>query len=172
MSEVIDLTESLEDYLETIYILEKKDRVARTSDIATYMHVKKASVTSALNNLAEKRLINYEPYKFITLTAKGSRIAKGLYKRHVTLTGFFTKVLGIKEAEAESLGCRLEHIIKGDNFNRFLKFIEFMNECPHFSTDWGVLFDKYCRGEIEASKCKSCMVESLRDSENLSVNDE
>jgi Mn-dependent DtxR family transcriptional regulator len=54
------LSESLEDYLETILDLEKTNKVARVKDIAEKMGVLRGSVTGALKNLAEKKLINYK----------------------------------------------------------------------------------------------------------------
>ena len=41
-----DLTQSLEDYLEAIYFLEKKSRVARVKDIAARLSVQMPSVTA------------------------------------------------------------------------------------------------------------------------------
>jgi DtxR family Mn-dependent transcriptional regulator len=68
----VDLSENLEDYLETILELEKTQKVARVKDIAEMRGVLRGSVTGALKSLAEKGLINYEPYSFITLTRKGT----------------------------------------------------------------------------------------------------
>ena len=72
-----ELSESLEDYLEIILQLEQSQKVARAKDIATRMEVQRGSVTSALKNLKEKKLINYEPYSFITLTPKRQKVCQG-----------------------------------------------------------------------------------------------
>jgi DtxR family Mn-dependent transcriptional regulator len=86
------LSESLEDYLETILDLEKTNKVARVKDIAEKMGVLRGSVTGALKNLAEKKLINYEPYSFITLTRKGATIAREITRRHEVLKDFLHNV--------------------------------------------------------------------------------
>ena len=73
---VTGLSDSLEDCLETILELEKNHKVARVKDIAEKMGILRGSVTTALKHLADKNLINYEPYSFITLTRKGTSIAR------------------------------------------------------------------------------------------------
>lgn len=64
------LSISLEDYIEEIYIQVLDAGHAKVTDIANKLGVKKASVTGAMNILAEKELINYAPYSPITLTEK------------------------------------------------------------------------------------------------------
>jgi DtxR family transcriptional regulator, Mn-dependent transcriptional regulator len=68
------LSESLENYLETILYLEQSQKVARAKDIADRLNVQRGSVTGALKNLSEKGYINYEPYSFITLTSEGMKL--------------------------------------------------------------------------------------------------
>ena len=65
----------MEDYLEAILALERLHKVARAKDIAERLKVKRGTVTGALKSLAEKGMINYTPYSYITLTPKGSEIA-------------------------------------------------------------------------------------------------
>ncbi|MDH3955606.1 MAG: metal-dependent transcriptional regulator, partial [Desulfobacteraceae bacterium] len=93
MTSKTGLSESLEDYLEIILDLEKSNKVARAKDIAEKMGVLRGSVTGALKNLAQKGLINYEPYSFITLTQKGSAIAKEITRRHNVIKAFLQNVL-------------------------------------------------------------------------------
>ena len=85
----IELSASLEDYLESIFFLSKEGGKARPKDIAERMNMRAASVTGALRTLAEKGLINYEPYAFVTLIETGYDIAG----KHEALLHFFTQVL-------------------------------------------------------------------------------
>ena len=54
------LSENLEDYLETILVLQNENAVARVKDIAQKLGVLSGTVTSALRTLAEKEMINYK----------------------------------------------------------------------------------------------------------------
>jgi DtxR family Mn-dependent transcriptional regulator len=69
------LSENLEDYLETILVLQNENTVARVKDIAEKLGVLSGTVTSALRTLSDKKLINYKPYSFITLTNEGKTLA-------------------------------------------------------------------------------------------------
>ena len=60
------MTDSLEEYLYSIYALSKEGEGARVTDIANKMEVTKASTNNALNQLKEQGLINYEKYKNIS----------------------------------------------------------------------------------------------------------
>ena len=92
------LTSGLEDYLESIFFLQKEKGFARVKDIATSMGVRAASVTGALQSLAAKNLVNYAPYEYITLTETGESLAKKIAKRHRILKEFFSNFLCIEDA--------------------------------------------------------------------------
>ena len=71
-----NLSASLEDYLEAILNLSGDRKVARSRDIAEALEVSRSSVTGALRTLAEKQLVNYKPYGYITLTDQGRALAE------------------------------------------------------------------------------------------------
>ncbi|MEA1970928.1 MAG: metal-dependent transcriptional regulator, partial [Thermodesulfobacteriota bacterium] len=87
------LSSTIEDYLETILNLEKNKKIVRVKDIAHKMEVKLPTVTSMLNNLVERGLINHEKYEYVELTKEGKRLAKDVYRRHVIFRDFLTGIL-------------------------------------------------------------------------------
>jgi DtxR family Mn-dependent transcriptional regulator len=152
------LSESLEDYLETILELEKVQKVARAKDIAEKMGVRRGSVTGALKTLNEKGLINYEPYSFITLTAMGKRIAREINRRHVVLEDFLVRVLGVDKSQAAETACRMEHAIDKQSVDKIVKFIKFVDHCPRTGGDWVNAFEQFCEiKEPTEQECKVCM---------------
>ena len=154
----IGLSESLEDYLETILDLEKTHKVARTRDIAEKMGVKRGTVTGALKSLGEKGLINYEPYSFVTLTQKGSTIAKEITRRHDVLKDFLFRVLQIDAGKAEATACRMEHAMDKASVDTLIRFIEFIDNCPRTGGDWVQAFLNYCSNAKQNGKdCKICL---------------
>jgi len=76
------LTRSLEDYLETIYILIRDRKVARVKDIAAARDVKMSSVTPAMHRLDDLGYIVYRQREFIELTEKGEKLARKTMARH------------------------------------------------------------------------------------------
>ncbi len=154
MKENIGLSESLEDYLEVILKLEQAQKVARAKDIAEKMNVQRGSVTGALKNLKEKKLINYEPYSFITLTPKGKKLAREITRRHAVLKDFLFNVLQIDIETAEATACRMEHAIDKKTLERLVCFIDYVHKFPKAGEDWIKSFIKYCKSvEQDLEKC-------------------
>ena len=56
------MTQSLEDYLEAIYILIAEDRPAQVRDVAKMLAVKMPSVVKALHELKKLGLVTQKPY--------------------------------------------------------------------------------------------------------------
>ena len=163
MSKSQRLSESLEDYLETILDLERKNKVARAKDIAKKMGVQRGSVTSALKSLEEKGMINYEPYSFITLTDDGKRIAEEISRRHNVLKSLLLNVLKVDEKTAELTACRMEHAIDKKSLERLVSFFDFVYKCPRAGEEWIRSFANYCSaGKPEWEKCRQCLEECKR----------
>ncbi len=129
-----ELSESLEDYLETILELQTINTVARSKDIAEKMDIKRGSVTGMLKKLAAREFINYEPYGYVTLTPKGEKIAKEIEKRHIFLKDFLFRILGVDEQTADTAACRMEHAMNKQTFKKFKSFVQKLDSCPHRDT--------------------------------------
>jgi len=118
------LSESLGDYLESIYHLARRNGVARVKDIARRMEVQMSSVTGALRSLAARELVNYDPYSLITLTARGERAARELVRTHEVLSEFFNRVLKLDKKTADRNACHVEHGIEAEALERLVRFLE------------------------------------------------
>jgi DtxR family transcriptional regulator, Mn-dependent transcriptional regulator len=157
-----ELSESLENYLEVILNLERTQKVARAKEIAERLQIQPGSVTGALKNLAEKGFINYEPYSFITLTAKGRKWAQEITYRHQTLNNFFLNVLQIDPATAEETACRMEHVIDKKTIDRLVRFIDYIFTCPRAGEQWIQSFADFCSdGGRKKADCDHC-IQSLQ----------
>ena len=118
------LTSNTENYLETIYLLEKEHGHAHVRDIAKGLRVKMPSVTEALGKLKGAKLVNYQKYGFITLTRKGIRLAQSVNRRHITLYKFLRNILGVDKFTAEEDACKIEHVINPKTLVKLSKLIE------------------------------------------------
>ncbi|WP_053957269.1 metal-dependent transcriptional regulator [Inediibacterium massiliense] len=103
--------ESVEMYLETIYILDKEHGHAHVVDIAEALGVSKASVSKAMKQLKDQELIYKETYGSITLTQKGREISEQVYYNHKLIADFLEHSLGLVPAEASENACKMEHIV-------------------------------------------------------------
>lgn len=158
-----ELSSSLEDYLETILELQTSHKVARVKDIADRMGVLRGTVTGALKSLAGKKLINYEPYSFITLTSKGASIAREVNRRHLAIRNFLENVLLLDPDKAEENACRMEHAMDKKAIDRLVQFIEYIEQCPRAGEDWIQNFTSfYTNNRISEANCPECIDNCLK----------
>ncbi|MCF7928756.1 MAG: metal-dependent transcriptional regulator [Spirochaetales bacterium] len=120
------LSQSLEDYLEAILELERKNRVARVKDIAKKLNVQMPSVTGALKNLKDRNLVNYEKNSFISLTDAGMEIATGIFNRHTIIRTFLQDILLIPSDESDEMACTMEHSIDVDTARKLCHLTRYL----------------------------------------------
>lgn len=114
--------ESVEDYLETIFILSQRLPVVRSVDIANHMHFSKPSVSVAMKNLKGRSYITISPEGYISLTETGLSLAQEMYERHTLFTDWLVS-LGVNPETAAADACRMEHDMSQESFDAIKKFI-------------------------------------------------
>ncbi|MBO4868144.1 MAG: metal-dependent transcriptional regulator [Clostridia bacterium] len=112
----MNLQESGEMYLETIYILSKKLGAVRSIDVCEYMKFSKPSVSRAMGLLKNGGFIDVDQKGYITLTGVGYETASKIYERHTVLTQCLL-TLGVDEKNAANDACRIEHVISDETFD-------------------------------------------------------
>lgn len=110
-------------YLETIYILSKKQENVRSIDIARKMNFSKPSVSRAVKNLQSENYIDIDSNGFITLASNGLAIAKKIYERHEVFTQILVS-LGVDPEIAEEDACRIEHVVSDETFRVIKKHLK------------------------------------------------
>lgn len=124
MATTVDISSSLEDYLEAIAeIIEQKGH-AHTKDIADRLKVKMPSVTNALQALSARGLINYQSHTPVELTTVGAETAAVIRHRHKVLKDFFSQVLKLDAECSDSTACRIEHVIGETVLSRIVALAE------------------------------------------------
>lgn len=147
------LSSSLEDYLEAVLELELSEKVARVRDIAKRLGVGMPSVSVALKALAQRGLVNYDPYQSITLTDEGKKIGGEIGNRHQVLRDFLVNVLGLEEEIAQANACRMEHAIDQDVLERLQAFARFIEQYPEVCRQW---IESQKLSIDAASECPAC----------------
>ena len=119
----MQVTESSENYLETILFLSRSLPVVRSVDIANELGYKKSSVSVAMKNLREKNHITVTDSGFIYLTDSGRKIAEMISERHEFLSKWLIS-LGVDENIATDDACRIEHVISAESFEAIKKNVK------------------------------------------------
>ena len=117
------LYESGEDYLEAVLMLQKKNGMVRSVDLARHMDVSKPSVSRAVAILQEGGFLTVDSDYFLHLTEAGQEVAGKIYERHL----FFTEQLvaaGVDQETAEQEACRMEHVISDTSFQKLKEKVQ------------------------------------------------
>lgn len=115
--------ESMEDYLETILLLQKRMGQVRSIDIAGEMNFTKPSVSIAMKNLREKSYITVSEGGFITLTESGRARAESVLERHTILSDWLIS-LGVSRETALADACRVEHDLSEESFEAIKRAVQ------------------------------------------------
>ena len=119
----MNIRESGEMYLETIYVLSQKSSGVRSIDVGAYMGYSKPSVSRAIGLLKKEGLVDMDGQGYLTLTEAGKKRAKVIYERHLLLSRLFVN-LGVDEETASEDACRIEHYISEKTFDAIKKHVE------------------------------------------------
>ena len=159
------LTESSEKYINAVYQIVKEQKAARVKDVSKYLNIGPSSVSEALRSLADKKLINYQPYGIITLTDEGEKIAQEIESRHEIICNFLKNVLLIEDENIDEKANNIEHGISEDVLEKFVRFLTFMQTCSCKEPKWIKSYKHYAlNGELQ-DKCNTC-IQKCKDSKN------
>lgn len=127
------LTHTEENYLKCLYKLtaDKDETETGTNDIAEQLDVKPATVSDMLKKLRGKKLVSYEKYGKIKLTAAGKSIALQIVRKHRLWETFLVEKLQFSWDEVHEIAEELEHIQSVKLINRLDAFLHFPKKDPH-----------------------------------------
>lgn len=119
----MNLQESGQMYLETIYVLTSKSNSVRSVDVCEHMGFSKPSVSRAVGLLKEGGYITVDNDGFLHLTEEGKIIAEKIYERHTILSRFLVSI-GVDETTAAEDACKMEHDISDVSLAAIKRHIE------------------------------------------------
>ncbi len=123
--------QSTEDYLKGIHKLGVDGGGVTTSALAKHLGIGDGSVTGMLKKLAAKKLIRYVPYRGVSLTEAGRRMAVKMMRRHRLWEIFLVKHLGYGWDEVHEEAERLEHVTSDEMEQRLDDLLGNPSTDPH-----------------------------------------
>jgi DtxR family Mn-dependent transcriptional regulator len=124
------LSESVEDYLKCVWMLEREGR-ATTSGVAERLQVNAASVTAMVKKLARLGLVEHEPYRGVALTPAGTRVALEVIRHHRLLELYLMQALGVPWDRVHHEAERLEHHLSDELEARIDEALGHPTRDPH-----------------------------------------
>jgi DtxR family Mn-dependent transcriptional regulator len=105
-------SEAIEDYAKAIYALSRQRRgPVANGEIAERLGVTPATATSMLKKLGEMGLVEYEPYRGVTLTEAGEKVALEVIRHHRLIEAYLAEALDMPEDRVHEEAEVLEHYI-------------------------------------------------------------
>jgi DtxR family Mn-dependent transcriptional regulator len=124
-------SQSTEDYLKAIHKLGAGTGEVTTSALARQLGIGDGSVTGMLKKLSAKKLIRYVPYRGVSLTAAGRRMAVTMTRRHRLWEIFLVRYLGYRWDEVHEEAERLEHATSDEMERRLNDMLGHPDTDPH-----------------------------------------
>lgn len=132
MDEVDVLTPVAQDYLKVIWAAtEWGEPPITTKGLAARFGTSQANVSDTVRRLAAQGLVTYEPYRPVALTARGTRLAMAMVRRHRLIECFLAQLLGYGWDEVHDEAERLEHAVSDDFLTRIDRLLGNPRFDPH-----------------------------------------
>jgi Mn-dependent DtxR family transcriptional regulator len=110
----LELSPKKSEYLK--YIFEKRG-IVRTMDISDNFHLDPSTITKAIQEMSSTGLIDYVPYRGISLTSKGTEHAEFLVRRHRVIELMLSHY-GLSGHEACDEALKFEGYVSRDVVNK------------------------------------------------------
>ena len=125
------LTESIQDYLKSVYKLQSTEGRATIGALARDQGVSAASASAMVKKLAALELLTHEPYGGTQLTDAGERVALEGIRHHRLLELYLAETLGVHVDDVHDEADRLEHAISEELEARIDRALGFPTHDPH-----------------------------------------
>jgi DtxR family Mn-dependent transcriptional regulator len=128
--QLASLSKSDREALKAIYRL-AKDGGAHTGILAERLGLAAGTVTATVKRLADRGLVDHEPYHGVELTVDGRRLAIAAIRRHRIVERFLADMLGYAWNEADRLATNFEHELPQEVEDRLFVALDRPAACPH-----------------------------------------
>ena len=125
------LTDAIQDYLREIYKLGADNARVSVTALAKRQGVSPASASAMVKKLAALGLAVHQPYRGITLTADGEKVALEVIRHHRLLELYLAETLGLHVDDVHDEAERMEHAISEELEARIDKALGFPTHDPH-----------------------------------------
>jgi DtxR family transcriptional regulator, Mn-dependent transcriptional regulator len=127
----VPLSESIQDYLKSVYKLQAADGHVTIGAVAKDQGVSPASASAMVKKLAALELLEHEPYRGARLTPAGERVALEVIRHHRLIELYLAETLGLDVDDVHDEADRLEHVISEELESRIDRALGFPTHDPH-----------------------------------------
>ncbi|WP_069802995.1 metal-dependent transcriptional regulator [Thermogemmatispora onikobensis] len=125
------VSQTVEEYLETIYNMSMEGETVIGARLAQKFGVAPPTVTETLKRLVRDGYVEMDSKRQVRLTEAGYRIAESVLRRHRLAERFLVDLLGMEWHQVHEEACRLEHVISGKFEEQVILNLKQPTTCPH-----------------------------------------
>ncbi|HEV2830744.1 MAG TPA: metal-dependent transcriptional regulator [Hanamia sp.] len=125
------LSASEENYIKSIYNLQKETGKVNTNSLAAFLDSSAASITDMLKKLKTKKLLEYKKYYGFRLNASGNKEALKIIRRHRLWEFFLVAKLGMEWEKVHAIAEELEHVSSVELITKLDQFLGNPRIDPH-----------------------------------------
>jgi len=125
------LSDAIQDYLRQIFVLGQGGERVSTTALARSQGVSPASASAMVKKLAALGLAEHAPYRGVSLTPAGERVAVEVTRHHRLLELYLARTLGIDVDHVHDEADRLEHVISEELEARIDQALGYPTHDPH-----------------------------------------
>lgn len=122
------MQESGENYLETIFLLQRENGKVRSVDVAKALGFSKPSVSRAMGLLKDQGLIEMVQGEGIKLTKEGKKRAGAMVDKHETIAQFLMMTTDVDAATAQEDAARMRYFLSDKTYAGIQNFIKQVEE--------------------------------------------
>lgn len=142
-----------ENYLKVIHHSSQDSSPVSTNAISKQLKTSPASVTDMIKRLSDKKLVDYQPYKGVRLTAEGRKIALKIIRKHRLWEVFLVNVLNFSWDAVHDTAEQLEHIDSPELIEKLDEFLDYPKFDPHGDPIPSATGEIVVRETIALSQC-------------------
>lgn len=141
------------EYLKTIYVLNRDNNEVRVTDIANRMKCSKPSVTKQLNILSSEGFIKYESYGKIELTSKGIDQARKVLEEDDIIYLLLSEVIGISNDYLEEDSSKIKSVISKETLDSITNYVYVRLGLNKLK----------CNFNFKSEKCRKCIIKKEKE---------
>ena len=129
------VTEAVENYLEAILVLSRKQPDVHAIDVCNYLGYSRPTISVAIKQMKENGLITVSGENHISLTERGLSVAESVYERHSVISELLMEI-GVSNETALEDACKIEHDLSVESF---IKIKECYNKIKNRGNKWVII---------------------------------
>lgn len=122
-----------ENYLKALFNLANGKGETTVNELSKQLDIKMSTVNSMMKKLAEKKLVRYESYKPVRLTAPGEKAAAMIIRKHRLTEMYLVEKMGFGWDQVHEIAEQVEHIQSPEFFGKMDELLGFPEIDPHGS---------------------------------------